>query len=120
MSKSEGWYCFNVTGLAAIDLLGAMAAEKETLIAEAKASGLSAEAFGLMIALRGDAALAAANVDPKSIAAQIDDMSRRFPNAAVNDDERRRLRGMLYAPLLALPQDDQTRIVDLIIRSLLP
>ena len=73
-----------------------------------------------MIALRGDAALAAANVDPKSIAALIDEMSRRFPNAAVNDDERRRLRGMLYAPLLALPQDDQTRIVDLIIRSLLP
>ncbi len=110
----------NVTGLAAIDLLGALAAEKETLLAEAKASGLSAEAFGLMIALRGDSALAAANVDPMAIAAQIDDMSRRFPNAAVNDDERRRLRGMLYAPLLALPQDDQTRIVDLIIRSLLP
>ena len=84
----------------------------------ARTSGKNISVFSEIDTLREQ--LAAANVDPRSIAAQIDDMSRRFPNAAVNDDERRRLRGMLYAPLLALPQDDQTRIVDLIIRSLLP
>lgn len=110
----------NVTGIAAIDLLGAIAAEKEALIAEAKASGLSAEAFGVMNALREDSALKAAGIDAKEIATQIDQLAARFPNAKVNDDERRRLRASLYLPLLELEQEDSARIVDFIMRVLLP
>jgi type I restriction enzyme R subunit len=109
----------NVTGLAAIDLLGALAAEKEALLAEAKASGLSANAFGVMIALRDDPALAGGNIDVRQVAGLIDELRTRYPNALLNDDERRRLRGALYLPLLELNDEDRTRIVDLIMRSLL-
>lgn len=109
----------NVNGLAAIDMLGALAAEKEALIAEAKASGLSPEAFGVMIALRDDPALSGAKIDVRQVAGQIDDLRTRYPNAKLNDDERRRLRGALYLPLLALGDEDRSRIVDLIMRSLL-
>jgi type I restriction enzyme, R subunit len=109
----------NVTGLAAIDLLGALAAEKEILLAEAKASGLSADAFGVMIALRDDAALTGGNIDVRQVAGLIDELRTRYPNALLNDDERRRLRGALYLPLLDLSDEDRTRIVDLIMRSLL-
>jgi type I restriction enzyme, R subunit len=109
----------NVTGLAAIDLLGALAAEKEALLADAKASGLSAEAFGVMIALRDDDALEGGNVDLRQLAGLIDGLRARYPNAKLNDDERRRLRGALYLPLLSLSDEDRARIVDLIMRSLL-
>jgi type I restriction enzyme R subunit len=110
----------NVTGLAAMDLLGALAAEKEALLAEAKESGLSPDAFGIMIALRGDdAALSDGEVDARQVAGLIDELRARYPNAKLNDDERRRLRGALYLPLLDLTDDDRTRIVDLIMRSLL-
>jgi len=43
----------------------------------------------------------------------------RFPNAAVNSDEQRRLRAAMYKPVLALGQDERARVVDLIIRLLL-
>lgn len=109
----------NVTGLAAIDLLGALAAEKEVLLAEAKVSGLSADAFGVMIALRDDPALTGGNIDVRQVAGLIDELRTRYPNALLNDDERRRLRGALYLPLLDLSDEDRTRIVDLIMRSLL-
>ena len=109
----------NVTGLAAIDLLGAIAAEKDALIAEAKASGLSPHAFGVMMALRDDPALKAANIEAGVIAEVIDALASRFPNASVNEDERRRLRAALYLPLLKLPQDDSARLVNFIMRSIL-
>jgi len=109
----------NVTGLAVIDLLGALAAEKEMRLAEAKASGLSADAFGVMIALRDDPALTGGEIDVRQVASLIDELRTRYPNALLNDDERRRLRGALYLPLLDLNDEDRTRIVDLIMRSLL-
>ncbi|KQN04854.1 deoxyribonuclease HsdR [Sphingobium sp. Leaf26] len=109
----------NVNGLAAIDMLGALAVEKEALLAEAKASGLSADAFGVMIALRDDVALAGGNIDVRQVAVLIDELRTRYPNAKLNDDERRRLRGALYLPLLELNDQDRSRIVDLIMRSLL-
>lgn len=109
----------NISGLAAIDLLDTLASEKESLLSEAKASGLSPEAFGIMIALRDDASLKAANVGADEVAKLIDDLRLRFPNAKLNDDERRRLRGALYLPLLTLGDEDRSRIVDVIMRSLL-
>jgi type I restriction enzyme R subunit len=109
----------NVNGLAAIDLLGALAAEKEALLAEAKASGLSPEAFGVMIALRDDPALVEGKVDVRQVAILIDELRARYPNAKLNDDERRRLRGALYLPLLSLSDEDRSRIVNLVMRSLL-
>jgi type I restriction enzyme R subunit len=43
----------------------------------------------------------------------------RFPNAAVNDDEKRRLRASLYRPLLALQKDERSRVVDVVVATLL-
>jgi type I restriction enzyme, R subunit len=43
----------------------------------------------------------------------------RFPNAHVNADEQRRLRASLYRPLLKLPTEERTRVVDLIIGMVL-
>ncbi len=107
-----------ISGLAAMDLLAAAAVEKETLLQQAKASGLSAEAFAIAHALQSDKALAQAAVDPLALAAEIEVLLARFPNAAVNVDEQRRLRASLYRPLLALPKEDSTRLVEFIIRSL--
>lgn len=109
----------NVTGLAAIDLLGAIAAEKEALLAEAKASGLSARAFGILSAFREDPALKQAGIDPKELAIEVDSLLARYPNSTVNDDERRRLRGALYLPLLKLPKDDAAKIVEFVMRAVL-
>ena len=43
----------------------------------------------------------------------------RFPNAAVNPDERKRLRAALYRPLLALEADHRLHIVERIAALLL-
>ena len=44
--------------------------------------------------------------------------TQRFPNARVNDDERRKLRAALYRPLLRLGTVDRSRIVDAILAIL--
>jgi type I restriction enzyme R subunit len=43
----------------------------------------------------------------------------RFPNARVNDDERRKLRATLYRPLLGLGKEDRGRVVDVVLAILL-
>ena len=43
---------------------------------------------------------------------------KRFPNAHVNADEQRRFRGP-YRPLLRLPTEVRTRVVDLIVGMVL-
>jgi len=105
------------TGFAAMDLLAALAAEKESAAKAAKESGLSSKAFGVFWALRAEASLKAAGVDPIEIARQVDGLLVRFPNAAVNADEQRLLRGALYRPLLKLAKEDRTRVVELIVAT---
>jgi len=107
------------TGLAAMDLLAALAAERDAAIAAARASGLSAKAFAVSWSLRDDAALKGAGISPNDLAREAEELLGRFPNAAVNEDEQRRLRAGLYKPLLALGQEDRSRVVDLVIRALL-
>ncbi len=107
------------TGLAAMDLLAALATEKETAVKSAKESGLSTRAFSVFWTLRDDSALKAAGVSPMEIAREAESLLARFPNAGVNADEQRRLRASLYRPLLALQKDDRSRVVDLIVANLL-
>jgi type I restriction enzyme, R subunit len=104
----------NTTGLAAIDLLAALAVERDAAVKAAKESGLSAKAFSVYWLLRNEAALKAAGVDPMDIARETDALMARFPNASVNPDEQRRLRAALYRPLLSL-RDERAGIVDLIV-----
>lgn len=101
------------TGLAAMDLLAALAAEKEIAIKLAKESGLSPKAFGVFWSLRDDIALKRAGTSPMELAKETERLLARFPNARVNADEQRQFRAALYRPLLSLPKDERNRVVDL-------
>ncbi|MGC3963936.1 MAG: HsdR family type I site-specific deoxyribonuclease [Rhodocyclaceae bacterium] len=107
------------TGLAAMDLLAALAAEKEAAMKAARESGLSARAFAVAWVLREDAAVKTAGIDPMTLAKDTEELLERFPNALVNADEQRRLRASLYKPFLALEQGERARVVDLVVKLLL-
>jgi type I restriction enzyme R subunit len=108
------------TGLAAMDELAALAAEKDAAMKSARESGLSARAFGVYWSLRDDAAIKAAGVDPMTVARESEKLFGRFPNAAVNAEERRRLRAALYQPLLKLGAEERSRVVELSMAYLVP
>ena len=100
------------TGLAAMDMLEALAKEKEAAVAAARDSTLPPRAFGVYWTLKEDAALQAAGVGAMEFAEEAQALVDRFPNAAVNADEHRRLRTSLYNPLLKVGGGDRGRIVD--------
>jgi type I restriction enzyme R subunit len=102
------------TGLAAMDLLAALAADREIAVKAAAESGLSPRGFSVYWAMREHAGLESAGVDARELAGQAETLLARFPNAPVNADEQRRLRAALYRPLLKLPSDERARVVDLI------
>lgn len=106
-------------GLAAMDLLAALAADKDAAMKAAKESGLSARAFAVFWTLRDDERLKAAKLAPMDLGRAVEALLARFPNAAVNADEQRRLRAALYQPLLGLPRDDRSKVVELIVAILL-
>ena len=108
-----------VTGLAAMDQLAALAGEKETATKASKDSGLSPRAFGVYWALKDDAGLETAGGRAMDLAREAEALLDRFPNAAVNADEKRRLRAALYRPLLRLPGSEQAGTVERILAILL-
>ncbi len=108
----------NTTGLAAMAQLETIAKEKEEAIAAAKQSGLSVGAFGVYWTLKDDQALRAAGISAMDLAKEVETLLARFPNAAVNADEQRRLRAGLYRPMLALSKEDRARIVDVVIATI--
>jgi len=109
----------NTTGLAAMDMLAALAKEKEDAIKAAKDSGLSARAFGVYWNLKDNEPLRNAGISAMELARDAETEMHRFPNARVNDDERRKLRATLYRPLLGLGKEDRGRVVDLVLAILL-
>jgi type I restriction enzyme, R subunit len=108
----------STTGLAAMDMLATLAAEKEEAERAAKSSGLSSRAFGVYWTLRDDRALQEAGVSVLDLAREAEAQAARFPNAGVNPDEQRRLRAALYRPLLALHKEERGRVVDLVLKIL--
>lgn len=98
-----------------MDLLAALAAEKDAAATAAEETGLSRKAFGIFWALRNEAALTSAGVQPLDIAIEAEKLMARFPNSSVNADEQRQLRAALYRPLLAVASDARSRIVNLIV-----
>ena len=100
------------TGLAAMDILEALAREKEKAVTAARDSALPPRAFGVYWTLKEDAALQAAGVSAMEFAEEAHALAERFPNAAVNADEQRRLRTSLYNPLLRVEGRERGRIVD--------
>ena len=99
-------------GLAAMDRLAALAAEKEAAMKAARQSGLSPRAFGVHWALKDNPSLQTAGISSLKLAREADALLGRFPNAPVNADEQRRLRAALYHPLLQLDGDHRSHIVD--------
>ncbi|MDS9989395.1 type I restriction-modification system [Xylella fastidiosa] len=108
-----------MTGLAAMDQLATLAAEKDAAMQAARNSGLSPRAFAIAWVLREDAAIKAVGIDPMTLAKDAEALLGRYRNALMNADEQRRLRASLYTPLLALGQDERARVVDLVVRLLL-
>ena len=108
----------NTTGLAAMDLLSVLAKEKEEAIRAAKDSGLSMRAFAIFWNFKDDETLRNAGIAAMELAQDAETETQRFPNARVNDDERRKLRAALYRPLLRLGRVDRGRIVDAILAIL--
>lgn len=100
--------------------LAALAAEKEAAMKSARESGLSARAFGVFWSLRDDATMKASGIDPMTVAAEADRLMVRFPNAALNSEERRRLRAALYPLVLKLDNEDRARVVGTAMAHLVP
>ena len=100
------------TGLAAMDILEALAKEKEAAVAAARDSALPPRGFGVYWTLKDVPALQAAEVSAMEFAEEAQALVDRFPNAAVNADEQRRLRTSLYNPLLRVESGERARIVD--------
>ncbi|MGT2439938.1 type I restriction endonuclease subunit R [Bradyrhizobium betae] len=106
------------TGLAAMDLLAALAAEKDAAAKAARETGLPPKAFGVYWALKDSEPLRAARIEPLNLAKEVEKLMSRFPNARVNSDEQRQLRAALYRPLLALGREERARIVELIVEAI--
>lgn len=109
----------NTTGLAAMDLLAALATEKDAASKAAKDTGLTPKAFAAFWALRENPALKSSGIDALELAKEIEKLLARFPNAKVNSDEQRQLRASLYRPLISLPKDARAIVVDLCVASVL-
>jgi type I restriction enzyme R subunit len=109
----------NITGLAAMDYIAALAREKDEATKAAQDSGLSARAFGVYWSLKEDEALAKADISAMDLARDAETVLARFPNAQVNEDERRRLRAALYRPLLGVEKAERGRVVEAILAILL-
>ncbi|MGI8402832.1 MAG: type I restriction endonuclease subunit R [Gemmatimonadaceae bacterium] len=107
------------TGLAAMDRIAALVAERDEAVKAAKETGLSARAFGVYWRLRDDAVLNDRKIDAAKFARDAESLFARFPNARVNSDERRQLRAALYRPLLALDAGERGRVVDGVLAVLL-
>ena len=107
------------TGLAAMDLLADIAREKDAAAKAAKESGLSPRAFGVYWMLKNDPGFGTTGLAAMDLAKETEDLLTRFPNAAVNSDEQRRLRMVLYRLLLGLDKEERSRVVKLILSILL-
>lgn len=103
------------TAQEALDWLANLAAEKDAAVRAERASGLSSRAFAVHWALKDDAKLEIAGIDTLELARRAETLRDRFPNAAVNADEQRRLRTALYIPLLRLQRDERSRVVERIL-----
>ena len=107
------------TGLAAMDLLADIAREKDAAAKAAKDSGLPPRAFGVYWTLKNDPGFETTGIAAMDLARETEDLLMRFPNAAVNSDEQRRLRMVLYRLLLRLDKEERSRVVKLILSILL-
>ncbi|MYE40256.1 MAG: HsdR family type I site-specific deoxyribonuclease [Chloroflexi bacterium] len=107
------------TGLAAMDLLAALAKEKSAAEKLKTDSGLLPLAFAVFWALKDDTSISSAGINAMDLAHEVESLLERFPNASASADEERRLRAALYRPLLGLPAEERSRAVERVLTILL-
>lgn len=105
----------NTSGQAAMDLLAALAAERDAAEKARRQTGLGPKPFAAYWEIRGHEALAKAGLDPLAVARDIEALAARFPNFSVNPEEQRQFRAALYKPLLKLDAETRTQLVDRIV-----
>jgi type I restriction enzyme, R subunit len=69
-----------------MELLAALAAERDAAMAAAKESGLSPKGFAVIWALRGETSLVPLGIDSIDIPREAEAQVTWFPNAALNTD----------------------------------
>jgi type I restriction enzyme R subunit len=107
-----------ITGLAAMDELAVLAAEKSAAKKKAAESGLSAVGFAVYWVLEQDEAVAAAGVDPMASAQEVEGVLTKFPNWRENPDEKRQLRRNLYKPLLQIGTQQRAAVIERVMQIL--
>lgn len=107
-----------INGLAAMEELAALAAEKAEAKQTADQSGLSTVGFAVYWVLQQDDAVTAAGIDTLAATKAIEAELGKFPNWRDNSDEKRRLRTSLYKPLLKLDKDARASAIDTVIHVL--
>lgn len=108
-----------ISSVLAMVQMEALAKEKEDAVKAAQESGLSSRAFAAFWTLRKDETLNDFAISAKDLAREADSLLDKYPNAAINPDERRKLRASLYRPLVGVRSDERRRIVDHMIAILL-
>ncbi len=107
------------SALAALDRLADLAREKAAAIEALEKSELSPRAFGISWTLKDDPGLRAADIQAAELAREAEALLARFPGAADNPEEERRLRAALYRPLLRLGGKERAPVVKRILSILL-
>jgi len=107
-----------ITGLAAMDELAVLAAEKSEARKKAEKSGLTDVGFAVFWVLEQDETVTAASVDPLAAAREIESVLSRFPNWRENSDEKRQLRRNLYKPLLRIPTEERADVIEKVMQIL--
>lgn len=107
-----------ITGLAALDELAALAAEKGAAKQRAVDSGLTDVGFAVYWTLDQDEASVAAGVDALAASREIEVVLTKFPNWRENADEKRQLRRNLYKPLLAIPTQHRAEVIERVMQIL--
>ena len=107
------------SALNAMDRLESIARDKEAAMTAAMESPLPSRAFGVYWMLKESPPLKAAGIDVMKLAEDVQQLAERYEHAAANDEERRRLRGALYQPLLSVDPAVRGQIVDQVLAILL-
>ena len=105
------------SGGAALEEIEKLVGEREEMLRAARQSGLAPRAFAVYWRLKDSFSLDAAAA--LAVAREAAALRRRFPNAAVNLEEQRRLRAALYKPLLGLHRDERAQVVEHVLALLL-
>lgn len=107
-----------ITGIAAMDELAALAAEKAAAKKRADESGLSPVGFAVYWIIDIDEVVKSAGIDTMAAAREIAATLAKFPNWRENADEKRRLRLNLYKPLLAISAQERAEVIERIMQVL--